>query len=230
MDSPATAVAASGPATGPDAERAAILAAMHAAYLVAVIRTPTVEAARDAAQAVIAGGITVVEITLTVPGATAVISELTGTLHRDSALLVGAGTVLTPDDARAALDCGARFLVSPIAPPDLAEIAHAAGVPMILGALTPTEVVTAVGQGADLVKIFPVGPLGGPDYIRLLLGPFPTLPLLATGGTRLTDLPAYRELGVRAVSFTNALTPPELVEKRRWGDITSLARQAVGMR
>jgi 2-dehydro-3-deoxyphosphogluconate aldolase/(4S)-4-hydroxy-2-oxoglutarate aldolase len=213
----------------PDQQRAAIMAALCKACIMAVVRTRTLEHARAAAHALIAGGITVVEIPLTVPGATALICELVEAYDKHLEILIGAGTVLTPDDARATLEAGARFLVAPVAPPTLADQAHAGGVPAILGALTPTEIVTALGLGADLVKIFPVGVIGGPAYIRAILGPFPDVPLLASAGGRMADLPAYRALGVKVVSFGEALLPPELVAKGDWKAITGLAKEAVKM-
>jgi 2-dehydro-3-deoxyphosphogluconate aldolase/(4S)-4-hydroxy-2-oxoglutarate aldolase len=213
------------PATGGDA-RAAILAQLRAACAVAVVRTRTLEHARAAAHALIAGGLTTVEITMTVPDAPRLIRELAGDYAEHAAILIGAGTILTSEDARAALDARARFLVSPVAPPDLAEQAHAAHVPMVLGGLTPTEIVTALGLGADMVKVFPVGVVGGPAYLQAILGPFPNLPLMASGGPRLADIAAYRRLGVQTIAFTTALLPPELVERGDWVGITRLAREA----
>lgn len=214
-------------ASAADERRTATLARLRAACVVGVVRTRTAEQARAAAHALIAGGVTVVEITLTVPAATALINELSAVYSKHEGILIGAGTVLTVDDARDALAGGARFLVSPVAPPGLAEEAHRRGAPMILGGLTPTEIVTALGMGADLVKVWPVTSLGGPRYIRTLLGPFPDLPLLVSGGTTLADLAAYQALGVQLVAFTDALLPPELVSRGEWEGVSALARQAV---
>jgi 2-dehydro-3-deoxyphosphogluconate aldolase/(4S)-4-hydroxy-2-oxoglutarate aldolase len=214
------------PTADGDTPRAAILAQLRAAYAIAVVRTPTLEQARAAAHALIAGGLTTIEITMTVPDAPQLIRELVKDYQEHQPLLIGAGTILTPADARAALDAGARFLVSPVAPPGLAELAHAAHVPMVLGGLTPTEIVTALGLGADMVKVFPVGVVGGPAYLQAILGPFPDLPLMASGGPRLADLAAYRRLGVQTLAFTTALLPPDRVERGDWDGITELAREA----
>jgi 2-dehydro-3-deoxyphosphogluconate aldolase/(4S)-4-hydroxy-2-oxoglutarate aldolase len=131
------------------------------------------------------------------------------------------------DDAQAALAGGARFLVSPVAPPGPAEEAQRRGVPMILGGLTPSEIVTALGMGADMVKVWPVASLGGPRYIRMLLGPFPTLPLMVSGGTTLGDLAEYQALGVQTVALGDALLPRDLVNRGDWKEVSALARQAV---
>ena len=217
------------PATPPaegDDPRAAILRHLCAAYAVAVVRTRTIEQARAAAHALIAGGLTTIEITMTVPDAPSLIGELVRDYQEHTQILIGAGPILTPADASAAIDGGARFLVSPVAPPGLVEQAHAAHVPMVLGGLTPTEIVTALGLGADMVKVFPVGVVGGPAYLQAILGPFPDLPLMASGGPRLADLPAYRRLGVQTVALTTAILPPDLVARGDWEAITRLARDA----
>jgi 2-dehydro-3-deoxyphosphogluconate aldolase/(4S)-4-hydroxy-2-oxoglutarate aldolase len=215
------------PTTPQDERRAATLDHLRAAGVVGVVRTRTVDQARAAAHALIAGGLTVVEITLTVPAATALINELSAAYTQHEKILIGAGTVLTMEDAQAALAGGARFLVSPVAPPSLAEEARRRGAAVILGGLTPTEVVTALGLGADMVKVFPVASLGGPRYIRTLLGPFPDLPLMVSGGTTLADLAEYRMLGVQTVALADALLPPDLVNRGDWEGVTALARQAV---
>ncbi len=215
------------PAPDDDKALAAILTQLRAACGIAVIRTRSLEQATAAAHALIAGGMTSIEITMTVPDAPKLIRTLTDAYHQHSAILIGAGTIHTPRDAIAALDAGARFLVSPVAPPGLVEQAHSGHVPMVLGGLTPTELVTALGLGADMVKVFPAGLVGGPDYLRAILGPFPDLPLMASGGPKLADIEAYRRLGVQTIAFTTALLPPDLVADGDWEGITALAREAV---
>jgi len=215
------------PLTPQEEARAATLKYLRDACVVGVVRTRTIEQARSAANALMEGGVSAIEITLTIPAATALVAELAAGIGRQEKIVIGAGTVLTTEDAQAALAAGAEFLVSPVAPPGLAELAHQRGVPMVLGGLTPTEILTALGLGADMVKVYPVASLGGPPYIRMLQGPFPGLPLMVSGGTILGDLVTYRALGVQTVAFTDALLPRDLVEQGKWNEITGLARQAM---
>src|SRR3954468_21949434 len=139
--------------------------------LVPVVRAPSAPVALRAVEAVLASGISIFEITMTVPDALSVIATLVARLG--SRALVGAGTVLSADDARACVDAGARFIVSPGLDLPTIEAAHALGVPVMPGALTPTEVITAWKAGADMVKIFPCSAMGGPKYLRALRGPLP---------------------------------------------------------
>ncbi len=226
MSEPAKSLVDSAPDDN-DKPLAAILTQLRAACGIAVIRTRSLEQAKAAAHALIAGGMTSIEITMTVPDAPKLIETLSDDYRQHPAILIGAGTILTQRDAVAALDAGARFLVSPVAPPGLVERAHSGHVPMVLGGLTPTELVTALGLGADMVKVFPAGLVGGPDYLRAILGPFPDLPLMASGGPKLADIAAYRSLGVQTIAFTTALLPPDLVADGDWKGITALAREAV---
>src|SRR5512146_1278402 len=143
--------------------------------IIPVIRANTADMAIRALEAVCAGGIPIVEVTMTVPGAIEAISKVVQTMGSD--LLVGAGTVLDAETARKCLDVGADFLVSPGTDLPTIQLAKTESRVMIAGALTPTEIMAAWKAGSDFVKIFPCGSLGGPEYIRALRGPFPDIPM-----------------------------------------------------
>ncbi len=148
--------------------------------IVPVVRAQSAAQAVAAAEAVRAGGIPVVEVTMTVPGALQVIARLVKTVGVE--VLVGAGTVLDAETARRCLDAGAEFLVSPGLEIEMVKLANRKGKLVMAGALSPTEVLTAWKAGSDLVKVFPCGNVGGPKYIRALKGPLPEVPLVPTGG------------------------------------------------
>jgi 2-dehydro-3-deoxyphosphogluconate aldolase/(4S)-4-hydroxy-2-oxoglutarate aldolase len=209
-----------------DAGRDAVVEQLRRARLVGVVRVDSAEAARQAAQALIRGGLGCVEITLTTPGAARVITDLADRYRENPDVLVGAGTVLTPDLARMALDAGARFVVAPIAP-DLAPVAREYGAATILGALTPTEIVAARDKGADLVKVYPVRAVGGAQYFADILAPLPDLPLWAAGGTTVGEIGAYLRAGAQVVGLAGSVLPPVAVRAGDWTAVEALARQAV---
>src|SRR2546427_12830336 len=165
--------------------------------IVPVVRASSPRDARIAADAVCEGGIPIVEITMTVPGAIDVIRELTK--NAASEVLVGAGTVLNAEAARRCLDAGAQFLVSPGLNLQTVELAVREGKLIMAGALTPTEVITAWEAGADFVKVFPCGQVGGAKYIKALKGPLPQVPLVPTGGVNLSTAAEFIEAGAVAV-------------------------------
>jgi 2-dehydro-3-deoxyphosphogluconate aldolase/(4S)-4-hydroxy-2-oxoglutarate aldolase len=165
--------------------------------IIPVVRAATVEEARAAVGAICAGGIPIVEITMTVPDAPAVIRHVVS--HYGSKVLVGAGTVLTEEQAEQCLDAGAEFLVSPGTSIPVMRAAKARGKLSIPGALTPTELMTACTEGARLVKIFPCGNMGGPDYIKALRAPFPAVGLIPTGGVHLGNAAEYIAAGAFAL-------------------------------
>lgn len=164
------------------------------AGVVAVVRGASLAQARDVAQAAIAAGVRAVEITYTVPDAATLIAELAG-----GPCLVGAGTVTREWQLDEAADAGAAFAVSPVDPAWLVPAAHARGVLAVPGCATPQEVWTATERGALLVKVFPVGRLGGPGYVRDLRGPFPDLALMASGGVTPGQLADYRAAGAACI-------------------------------
>jgi 2-dehydro-3-deoxyphosphogluconate aldolase/(4S)-4-hydroxy-2-oxoglutarate aldolase len=188
--------------------------------LVAVIRAPDVESALGAARAVAAGGVRIIEITFSVPDAPRVMSALAGAAD----LTVGAGTVLTRDQARAALAAGARFLIAPNLSGGVAAEALEAGVMFCPGAYTTSEIVAARDAGAHLVKVYPVGVAGGPGYIRVIRDPLPDIPLLAAGGTTLENVVPFLEAGCAGVGLGAALADPALAVAGRFDEITRRAR------
>jgi 2-dehydro-3-deoxyphosphogluconate aldolase / (4S)-4-hydroxy-2-oxoglutarate aldolase len=176
----------------------AIAAAFAHSPLIGVVRTATFEEAERQARLFIAGGIRLVEITFTVPGATDLVRRLLAE-RGDGGYHVGMGTVTGAERARQALAAGAEFIVSPNVSREVADAARQAGVYVLLGATTPTEIVAARQAGADLVKVYPLPPLGGPAYLRVVRGPLGDVPMLAAGGFGPEEIPAYREAG--AVAF-----------------------------
>jgi 2-dehydro-3-deoxyphosphogluconate aldolase / (4S)-4-hydroxy-2-oxoglutarate aldolase len=192
--------------------------------IIPVVRASSAAEARLAAEAVCAGGIPIVEITMTVPGAVEVIRALA----RDAAssgLLVGAGTVLNVDTARCCLDAGAQFLVSPGFNLQTVELAGREGKLMMAGALTPTEIVAAWEAGSDLVKVFPCGQVGGAKYIKALKGPLPQIPLVPTGGVNLSTAAEFLEAGAEALGIGGELVQPDALKSGNAGIITENARK-----
>src|SRR5437764_4280828 len=178
--------------------------------IVPVVRASSPREARMAADAVCEGGIPIVEITMTVPGAVDVIRELTKSGSSD--VLVGAGTVLNAEAARRCLDAGAQFLVSPGLNLKTVELAVREGKLIMAGALTPTEVITAWEAGADFVKIFPCGQVGGAKYIKALKGPLPQIPLVPTGGVNLNTAGEFIEAGAAALGGGGELVQAEALK------------------
>lgn len=199
--------------------------------IVPVVRAASPREARIATDAVCEGGIPIVEITMTVPGAVDVIRELTKGGASD--VLVGAGTVLNLEAARRCLDAGAQFLVSPGLNLQVVELAVREGKLMMAGALTPTEVITAWEAGSDFVKVFPCGMVGGAKYIKALKGPLPQVPLVPTGGVNLNTAAEFIEAGAAALGIGGELvqadalranTPEVIVENAR--KFLAIVRQA----
>jgi 2-dehydro-3-deoxyphosphogluconate aldolase/(4S)-4-hydroxy-2-oxoglutarate aldolase len=185
--------------------------------VLAVVRAPSIPDIHGLVAALAAGGIPTVELTFTTPD---VLRHVTAA--RDAGTPVGVGTVLTADQAKAAVDAGARFLVTPGVRADVAEVGVAAGVPVYLGAFTPTEVATAMDLGAAAVKIFPAG-LHGPRYLSDLRGPFPDVPLLPSGGVNAENAAAFLAAGAVAVCAGTGVVPPGAVAAGSWSDITARA-------
>lgn len=193
--------------------------------IVPVIRASSAQKAIAAAEAVLKGGISVVEITMTVPRAKEAIVELSK--NRD--LLVGAGTVLTADAARQCLDAGAHFLVSPGFDFETVKLAKSEGYLMMAGALTPTEVIAAWNAGSDFVKIFPCSALGGASYIKALKGPLPQIPMVPTGGVNLKTAADFLAAGSAALGVGGELILSSALESNNLSAITDLAKQYVAI-
>ncbi len=184
----------------------------------AVIRWSDAGQAEAAARAVIAAGFRSVEVTMSTPDAAGIIARLRG-----PGCAVGAGTVVTAATADAALRAGAEYLVTPYLVPDVARVATRAGIACVIGAQTPTEVSQALAMGADMVKIFPASPIGGPSFIRALRGPLPDCALWVSGGVELDEIGPYLAAGTDVVGLTTSLFDPALV---RAGDAVGLERLA----
>ena len=183
--------------------------------IVPVVRASSAGEARVAADAVCQGGIPIVEITMTVPGAVDVIRELAKNSASD--VLIGAGTVLNPEAALRCLDAGAQFLVSPGLNLKTVELAVREGKLIMAGALTPTEVITAWDAGADFVKGFPCGQVGGANYIKALKGPLPQIPLVPTGGVNLNTAAEFIEAGAAALGIGSSRSAKEFARKTSVG-------------
>lgn len=188
--------------------------------LLSVIRAATPEAALSAALAVRAGGIALIEITYTVPDANHVMREVA----KHAGITMGAGTVLTAAQARAALEAGARFIVAPNFSPEVAAVAREAGIMYCPGAYTPTEIIAARAGGAHVIKVHPVGVAGGPDYIRVIRDPLPDVPMLAAGGTNLENFIPFLRAGCVGVGLGPAIADPALAAEGRFDEITRRAR------
>ena len=176
-----------------------------------------------AAEAVCEGGISIVEITMTVPGAVGVIRELTK--NAGTEILVGAGTVLNAEVARQCVDAGAEFLVSPGFHRGMVEFAAREGKLVMAGALTPTEVITAWEAGADFVKVFPCGNVGGAKYIKALRGPLPQIPLVPTGGVNLETAGDFIEAGAAALGVGGELVAAGALKRGNTEIIVENARK-----
>lgn len=171
--------------------------------IIPVVRASSAQQALLAVDAICAGGIPIVEITMTVPGAIEIIREVART--RGAYVLVGAGTVLDAETAERCIDAGAEFIVSPGLKVKTIDCALKANKLMIAGALTPTEVITAWEAGSDFVKIFPCGQVGGASYIKALKGPLPQVPLIPTGGVNLQTASEFIDAGAAALGVGGEL-------------------------
>jgi len=176
-------------------------------------------------EAIANGGIRAAEITMTVPGAVRVLEKLAGRFGGN--LLVGAGTVLDPETARACILAGAEFIVSPSLKLATMEMAKRYSKPVFPGALTPTEVLTAWEAGADAVKIFPCGNVGGAKYIKALKGPFPQIEMIPTGGVNLETIGDFLKAGACAVGVGGELVDAKLIAQGRFDLLTERAREFV---
>jgi 2-dehydro-3-deoxyphosphogluconate aldolase / (4S)-4-hydroxy-2-oxoglutarate aldolase len=193
--------------------------------IVPVVRAATVEEATRAVEAICAGGIPVVEITMTVPNAVSVIREV-AQQYRDK-VLIGAGTVTTAEQAESCFRAGAEFLVSPGLAASVLSVARAAEKLAIPGALTPTELMNAHDHGARLVKIFPCGNLGGPKYLRSLKAPFPNAQLIPTGGVNAANAADFIAAGAFALGVGADLVDASALREGNLEKITTAARELV---
>jgi 2-dehydro-3-deoxyphosphogluconate aldolase/(4S)-4-hydroxy-2-oxoglutarate aldolase len=186
------------------------------------IRTSSAEDGRFAADAIARGGIPIVEITMTVPKAIEVISDMVRSFPH---VIVGAGTVLDLETARRCLDAGVSFLTSPGLDLNIIGFAVKENILVISGAMTPTEVITAWQAGSELVKVFPCAPIGGPAYIKALKGPFPQVPMIAAGGVNQETAADFILAGAAALGIGGRLIPKAAIEHRKPDQISELARR-----
>jgi 2-dehydro-3-deoxyphosphogluconate aldolase/(4S)-4-hydroxy-2-oxoglutarate aldolase len=189
--------------------------------VIAVIRADRAEDLVNVGRALRKGGVKFIEITMTVPGALAVIEEATAALSTDD-VYIGAGTVLDAETARLGILAGANFIVSPVFRPDLVSICKRYAVPVMPGAMTPTEVLNAWEAGADVVKIFPAG-VGGPQFFKDLRGPFPHIKIMPTGAVNRATAPEFIKAGACAVGVGGELVGKPLIAAKDFATITENA-------
>ncbi len=203
-------------------EKRDILDRMIQEGLIPVIRVSSAAEAIDVAHAIKEGGVTLIEITMSVPGAIDVIKDLTRKYRDD--VIVGAGTVLDPETARVALMAGAQFIVTPALNLDLIQLAHRYSAVIVPGAMTPTEILTAWTAGADMVKVFPAAQLGGPEYIKALRGPLPQILYVPTGGVNLQNAGAFIKAGATALGVGGELVDKKAIKEKKFNIITENTR------
>jgi 2-dehydro-3-deoxyphosphogluconate aldolase/(4S)-4-hydroxy-2-oxoglutarate aldolase len=198
--------------------------------LIPVLRANSVAQAHAVVEAMMAGGVTVVEVTMTCPDALAILRDLKS--KYGDKLLLGSGTVTTAKEAEETIEAGAEFVVSPSLHPDVINATKAAHKLSVAGALTPTEVITAHRAGADYIKIFPCSAMGGAPYLKALLAPFPHLKLIPTGGVTLQTAESFLKAGARALGVGSDLVnlsaidqgKPEIITEAAAGYLQVLAK------
>ena len=200
-----------------------ILAFITEVGIVPVVRTTSAESAIQAVEALYNGGVRAAEITMTVPGAVSALEKVAGRFA--GKIMLGAGTVLDPETARICMLAGAEFFVTPSLRLSTIEVAKRYSKVICPGALTPTEVLTAWEAGADVVKIFPCGNVGGPKYIKALKGPFPQIEMIPTGGVNLETAGEFLKAGACAIAVGGELVDGKSIAAGRYDVIEERARQ-----
>jgi 2-dehydro-3-deoxyphosphogluconate aldolase / (4S)-4-hydroxy-2-oxoglutarate aldolase len=208
-------------------KREDVLERITSVGIVPVVRAGSAKHAEMATEAVRAGGVPIVEITMTVPGAINLIARLVGSVGGD--VLIGAGTVLDAATARQCIDAGAEFIVSPGLDVATVEYVRREEKVMMAGALTPTEVITAWKAGSDFVKIFPCSATGGAKYIQALRGPLPQIPMIPTGGVNLQTAADFIRAGVAALGVGGELVSAAALRSGEMAPITEAARALVAI-
>jgi 2-dehydro-3-deoxyphosphogluconate aldolase/(4S)-4-hydroxy-2-oxoglutarate aldolase len=191
---------------------------------IAIVRLDNLEEAVQIGRALAAGGITAIEFTLTNPRAPQAIQQVRKDLPGN--VLVGAGTVLDAESARRSVQAGAQFLVTPALLPEVIGVGRSEGIPVICGAWTPTEILSAWRLGADLVKVFPAAVVG-PAYIKEVLAPLPDVLLVPTGGINLDNCAAFLAAGAYTVAIGGRLVSADVVQRKDWPALTALAQKYV---
>jgi len=197
-----------------------IISLLTQSGIIAVVRAQRQDQVVPLSEALVAGGVIAVEITLTTPNAIPAIREAKQQLGERA--LIGVGTVLEVAACRAAIEAGAEFVVSPILRPELVGIAHSAALPIMLGAYTPTEAQLAHEAGADFIKIFPADGLG-PNYIKALRAPLPHLRIIPTGIARADDIAEFIKAGCAGVGLGSLLVSQEILRMNDWSELTRSA-------
>ena len=206
-------------------DRAEIIKQIEEIGIVPVVRAASADEAMRAIDAIMEGGINVLEITMTVPGAVKVIEQVSQRYGAD--VLVGAGTVLDPETARACILAGSQFVVSPALNLETIAMCRRYGVPICPGALTPTEVITAWTAGGDFVKIFPCGSMGGASYLKNLKGPLPQVKMIPTGGVSLKTAADFIKAGASALGVGTDLVDVKAIREGNAHIVTERAKQFV---
>jgi 2-dehydro-3-deoxyphosphogluconate aldolase / (4S)-4-hydroxy-2-oxoglutarate aldolase len=209
--------------SGKSRSRSLVVSMLRDVGIIPVIRAPSADAAVAVAEALLQAGLTVAEITMTVPNAIDAIGAVAKRFPGE--VLVGAGTVTDADAARRAVDAGAEFIVTPCLVPEVIDAANRADVAVLPGALSPSEVFDAFRLGGDMVKIFPAQSVGGAAYLRALRGPFPNIPLVPTGGVTLENVAEMFEAGAAAVGVGTELISKDALARRDYAAIGALAKQ-----
>ena len=202
-----------------------VLAALREGGIVPVIRADSADMALRIVDALVAGGIRTLEITMTVPDAIGAIKAVADRFG--SSVLLGAGTVTSRALAEGSLDAGAEFLVTPCVVPDVIAVAKERDVAVLPGAMTPTEVFTAWSSGGDIIKIFPASNVGGASYLKALKGPFPQIKLCPTGGVNLQTIGDFVKAGASAVGVGGELVSKAAIDRGDFDEITTLASEYV---
>ena len=190
--------------------------------VVAIVRVASAQEAVEVCMAVAKGGVKPIEVTMTVPGAVDAIKEFKSVVKDE--VLVGAGTVLDPETARAVILAGAEFVVSPTLNLEVIEVCRRYSKIVVPGTFTPTEILTAWEAGADIVKVFPAS-VGGPKYLRDIMGPLPQIRLMPTGGVNLENTPDFIRAGAVAVAAGTSLVDKKAVSEKNYDLITETARK-----
>jgi 2-dehydro-3-deoxyphosphogluconate aldolase/(4S)-4-hydroxy-2-oxoglutarate aldolase len=200
-----------------------VLARIKAEKVIAIIRADSPDGLLDCARALAAGGLTIIELTMTTPGAIAMLSKATAGLPN---LLFGLGTVLDSETARMGIRAGAQFIVTPAFRPDVIALCRREGVPVFAGAFTPTEIVDAWEAGADAVKVFPAE-FFGPAYIKSVKAPLPRIELMPTGGVTPETIGGFLKAGAFACGAGSALVDGKALKEKNWAAITARAQEFV---
>jgi 2-dehydro-3-deoxyphosphogluconate aldolase/(4S)-4-hydroxy-2-oxoglutarate aldolase len=201
--------------------KADTLGRIRSEKVIALIRADSSASLLDCARALSAGGLNVIELTMTTPGAVELVAEVSRQLP---GVMLGLGTVLDAATARAGAAAGAKFIVTPAVRPEVIKACHQLGIPVLSGALTPTEVAFASDLGADVIKIFPAE-FFGPAYIRSLRAVFPQINLLPTGGVTAGTLGDFLKAGAFATAAGSSLVDPAALRTRDWAAVTARARE-----